>query len=92
MHQAYVLYQSIRCVFTIWSILSETQRKEKSAVAGPTPQTESLFQTVQGLIGTFYQGDPLHLAEQIFPSIELALEGGPDDKLSPESLQLISYL
>ena len=51
-------------------------------VAGPTPWMGSLFQTVQGLIGTFYRGDPLLLAGQIFPSTELALEGGPDEKLS----------
>ena len=52
-------------------------------VAGPTPRTGSLFQMVQGLIGTFYRGDPLLLAGHIFPSTELVLEGGPDDKLSP---------
>ena len=36
-------------------------------VAGPTPRTGSLVQTVQGLIGTFYRGDPLLLAGTDFP-------------------------
>ena len=39
-------------------------------VAGPTPRTGSLLQTVQSLIGTFHQGDPLLLAGQIFPSTD----------------------
>ena len=36
-------------------------------VAGPTPRTGSLFQMVQGLIGTFYRGDPLLLVGTDFP-------------------------
>ena len=52
-------------------------------VVEPTPRMGSLVQTVQGLIGTFYRGDPLLLAGQIFPSTKLALEGGLDDNLSP---------
>ena len=73
MHQSYVWYHLIRCVSTVLYNLSETQRKEKSVVAGPTPRTGSIFQTVQGLIGTFYRGYPLLLAGQIFQSTLLQL-------------------
>ena len=49
--------------------LLETEEIVIWVVAGPTPRTGSLHQTVQSLIGTFYQGDPLLLAGPIFPSV-----------------------
>lgn len=41
---------------------------------------------------TFHWGYSLVVGSTIFLVKILALEGGPDDKLSPQSLQLVSYL
>ena len=49
-------------------------------VAGPTPRTGSLFQTVQGLIGTFYRGDPLLLSRHILLSTVLKIFNMQNEK------------
>ena len=76
-HQSCILYHVNKCMFADLIRLFETEEEVIKAVAGPTPRMGSLLQTVQSLIGTFYRGDPLLLAGRIFPSTDLALEGGP---------------